>query len=118
MRNVDQIKMLKKELGRYRKKVADQAEVEKRLRGLLDDAVNGTIQTNRAVDAILAQVAITYGEEAKDEETGVSIGRRIALPFLQVDDVLGKYEVRARRDDETDQYIIGVVPRETPNDPT
>lgn len=117
MRNADQIKMLKKELGRFRKKVDDQARAEKRLRGLLDEAASGTIQMNRAVDAILAQVAITYGEEVKDEETGVSLGRRIALPFLRVDDVLGKYEVRARRDAETDRYIIGVVPRETPNDP-
>ena len=37
-RNVDKIKRLEKEIGRYQKKVADQAKEKERLRRLLDIA--------------------------------------------------------------------------------
>ena len=37
-RNVDKIKRLEKEIGRYQKKVADQAKEKERLRRLLDPA--------------------------------------------------------------------------------
>lgn len=112
MRNVDKIKRLEKEIGRYQKKVADQTKVEKRLRAALEEAHAGSIQANKAVDAILAQTAITYGEKVFDEETGAEIGRRLTVQMFDIEDVLGKYEVRARRDENADAYVIGVVQRD------
>ncbi len=112
-RNIDKIKRLEKELGRYQKKAADQAKEEARLRGLLETAQKGVVQTNRAVDAILAQTAITCGEAVTDEETGKEIGWRLSVPLFRIDDILGKYEVRSRRDAEAGMYRIGVAPRET-----
>ena len=115
MRNADKIKALEKELGRYRKKVADQAKENAGLRQRLQDLYAGNAELQRSVDAILAMVALTYGEEAKDEETRASLGYRISISLFLVDDVLEKYEIRARRDDIKQEYIIGVVPRETGN---
>lgn len=112
MKNVDRIKHLENELGRYRKKVADQAKEEERLRSLLETAQAGSVQMNRVVDAILVQAALTYGEVATDEETGAFLGCRLSLPLFLVDDVLGEYEVRARRDETEQKYIVGVVPRQ------
>ncbi len=111
-RNIDKIKRLEKELGRYQKKVADQAKEEARLRGLLETAQKGVVQINRAMDAILAQTAITCGEIVTDEETGKEIGRRLSIPLFSTCDILRKYEVRARRDAEAGMYTVGVVPRE------
>ena len=111
-RNVDKIKRLEKEIGRYQKKVADQAKEKERLRRLLEIAEAGAIQTHQAVDAILAQTAITFGEVVKDEETGAELGHRLTVPAFKVGEILGKYQVRTRRDEETGAYIIGVVPKE------
>lgn len=111
-RNVDKIKRLEKEIGRYQKKVSDQAKEEARLRRLLETAEVGAIQTHQAVDAILAQTALTFGEVVKDEETGEELGHRLTVPAFKVEDILGKYQVHTRRDEESGAYIIGVVPRD------
>ena len=111
-RNVDKIKRLEKEIGRYQKKVADEAKEKERLRRLLETAEAGAIQTHQAVDAILAQTAITFGDVVKDEETGAELGHRLTVPAFKVGEILGKYQVRTRRDEETGAYIIGVVPKE------
>lgn len=116
-RNVDKIKRLEKEIGRYQKKVADQAKEKERMRRMLETAEAGAIQTHRAVDAILAQTAITFGEVVKDEETGAELGHRLTVPAFKVGEILGKYQVRTRRDEETGAYTIGVVPREEMGSP-
>lgn len=112
MRNIDEIKRLKKELGRYQKKVADQAKENEKLRQSLKLAYDGNAQTQRAVDALMAQAAITCGKEVTDEESGEKLGYSLSLPLFQVGHILSRYEVHARRDKEKDLYVVGVVPRE------
>lgn len=112
MRNADKIKALEKELGRYRKKVADQGKELNQLKEKLRTAYAGNIEINRTVDSVLAQTALAYGEDIRDEESGVSLGRRLVLPISSIGKVLGKYEVKARRDDMEQVYYIAVVPRE------
>lgn len=111
MRNVDKIKGLEKELGRYRKKVADQQKENDALKKRMIQAMEGSAETNRAVDAILAQVALKYGEKARDEETGDELGWRLSLPMFSVDEMMAQYEVRTRRDETTQEYIVGVMER-------
>lgn len=113
MRNVDKIKDLEKELGRYRKKVSDQQQEINMLRRRLDEAMDGAVEASRALDAILARAAVKYGERARDEDTGEELGWRLTLPCFSVADTLERYEVRARRDEETREYILGVMERET-----
>lgn len=111
MRNIDRIKELEKELGRYRKKVADQQKRIDTLSNRLIRAMNGAEETGRAVDAILAQAALKYGERARDEDTGKALGWRLSLPLFSVAETLKRYEVRTRRDDKTKEYIVGVMER-------
>lgn len=113
MRNVDKIKDLEKELGRYRKKVSDQQQEINTLRRRLDEAIDGAVETNRALDAILAQAAVRYGERARDEDTGEELGWRLTLPCFSVAGTLAGYEVRARRDEKNREYILGVMERKT-----
>lgn len=112
MRNIDKIKRLEKEIGRYQKKVADQAKENTVLRKRLQDFVDGNAEVNMQVDAILAQVSIIYGEDGEDPDTGEIIGRRLVLPLADLRDVYSRYEVRARKDEAAQRYIIGVVPRD------
>lgn len=111
-RNVDKIKRLENEIRRYQKKVSDQANKEASLRRLLETAEAGAFQMHQAVDAILAQTALSFGEVVKDEETGAELGHRLTVPAFKVDGILGKYQVHTRRDEESGAYIIGVVPRD------
>lgn len=111
MRNADRIKELEKELGRYRKKVADQEKSIRKLAEREENAVKASIEAHMAVDAILARLAVKYGEPVKDEETGEVIGFRVSVPVFSVDDTLRQYEVRTRRDAAAGEYTVGVMER-------
>lgn len=111
MRNVDKIKALQHEIGRYVKKINDQAKVIKDLEDILETATAANKEAHRAVDAILAQTAVKYGEQVKDDETGDDIGYRLVVPIFSIDDTLGRLEVKARRDVEAGEYIVGVMER-------
>ena len=62
MRNIDKIKSLEKELGKYRKKVTDQDKIIRKLSGELERAHAGAIQLQAATDAVLTAAALAHGE--------------------------------------------------------
>ena len=110
MRNRDKIKVLEKELGRYRKKVFDQSRELERYKRRCDIHDEAILQLNASLDAILIQCALKYGREEREE--GKVLGHRLELPIVDVQNLHHRYEIRARKDEETFRYIIGVVPRE------
>lgn len=65
-RNVDKIKRLEHELGRWRKKVADTAKENEELREALAQADAGNQETQALVDAVLTAVVLEHGERAMD----------------------------------------------------
>lgn len=109
-RNRDKVKRLEHELGRYQKKVGELMKVNAQLARRAD----GVAEISMATDALLAQVAIIYGEDVVDEDTGLTIGMRLTLPKFDVRKVCRQYEVHARKDG--DNYIIGVGLRDDPAD--
>ena len=104
---------LARELGRYRKKTADQARELAVLRERLGEADQAAAGLCRAGDAILIQTALTYGQEALDEESGEKLGVRLTLPEYRLEDLLARYEVRSRPDRQAGTYVVGVAARET-----
>ncbi len=111
MRSVDKIKALEKELGRYKKKVADQSKTIRDLEKWAENAVEANMEIHKAVDAILARVAVGYGERAVDDETGEEIGWRMVVPAFSVDETLKQFGVRTRKDEAAGVYIVGVMER-------
>ncbi len=109
-RNRDKVKRLEHELGRYQKKVGELMK----LNAQLSQRAAGVAEISIATDALLAQVAIIYGEDVIDEDTGLTIGMRLMLPKFDVRKVYRQYEVHARRDGGN--YIIGVGLRDDPCD--
>ena len=109
-RNRDKVKRLEHELGRYQKKVGELMK----LNAQLSQRAAGVAEISIATDALLAQVAIIYGEDVIDEDTGLTIGMRLMLPKFDVRKVYRQYEVHARRDGGN--YIIGVGLRDDPVD--
>lgn len=109
MRNVDKIKDLEHELGRYRKKVNDQsiqiADLQAQVRGFEE----GVRETSILVDALMAAVANRFGEAVRGEGDDV-IGFRLELDDFAVDRMMERYEVSARRQGE--KYVIGVLAKE------
>mgnify|MGYP006968532586 CR=1 FL=1 len=103
-RNVDKIKRLEHELGRWRKKVADTAKENEKLRETLAQADVGNQETQALVDAVLTAVVLEHGEP----ET--ALGWRLAVPFFSVKEMREKYEIHARRG-EDGKYILGVMER-------
>lgn len=111
-RNIDKIKRMEHELGRYRKKVADDAKENGRLKKLLEDAYKGNQQLQAMTDALLTAITLRCGEDALDpDDASKVLGKRIVLPRFNFMDMRTKYEVHARKDTEADAYIIGVVER-------
>ena len=64
-RNVDKIKRLEKELGRWQKKVRDQRKELERLRQAEEDARQAVLGTGRLLDGILTALALHLGERAE-----------------------------------------------------
>ena len=112
MRNVEKIRSLEKELGKYQKKVADQGKLIDRLTKELESALGGARQLQVVVDGLLTAVALEFGDTIKDEETGAELGHRLMLSMFDALELRKKYEVRARRDEEAQTYVLGIVPRE------
>lgn len=111
-RNVDKIKRLEHELGRYRKKVADQAKETKKLRQKVADADVGSAQLQAMVDAVLTAVALEYGLHVTDEEaSGEELGWRLSLPLVDVAELRRRYEIHARKN-ASGGVTIGVMERE------
>lgn len=109
-RNRDKVKRLEHELGRYQKKVGELMK----LNAQFSKRASGVAEISIATDALLAQVAIAYGEDAVDPDTGAVIGKRLMLLKFDARETYRKYEVHARRDGEN--YIIGVGLRDDPAD--
>lgn len=109
MRNIDRIKDLEKELGRYRKKVADQ---QKEIDGLREQVVTahaGLAQLSMGMDAFQAQTALKYGTMAIDEDTGEELGWNMLLPLYSMEETVEKYEVHTWRKEQ--EYFVGVMER-------
>lgn len=116
-RNVDKIKRLEHELGRYRKKAADDAKEKERLRKLLERANKGNQETQAMVDALLTAIALRFGEDAVDpDDESKVLGKRLTLPRFNFLEMRSRYEVHARKDAEADEYIIGVAERQEAQD--
>ena len=110
IRNVDKIKQLKHELGRYADKISRQEKQIEELRREVVEAHVGNQQINAAVDAMMAQVALRYGKDVMDG--GKVLGKQVTLPIFSVEKIHDAYEVRMRADREKGVYIIAVVERE------
>lgn len=105
-------KTMKEELAWYRTRAAQLREQVERLEEALDRHSDGTAQLQMAADALLCQVALVYGQPVEDEETGQVLGRRLTLPLYEAGELLARYQVRARKDPEKGEYVVGVVEAE------
>lgn len=105
-RNIDQIKELKYELGRYQKKVSDQQRQIAELKAALDEAGKGMLEINCAIDSIMAETAIKFGSEA-----GVGAWE-LVLPLVSVLRNTRDYIVTAYVGDDNDSYVVRVERRE------
>jgi len=106
MRNIDKIKSLEHELGRYRKKVADQQKENDRLRAELDTAMQGTKELNVVVDSLMAEITVAHGEV---KEEGVW---ELVIPLVSILRNTRDYHVMARVSEDNDSYTVRVIRRE------
>ena len=109
MRNVDRIKALEHELGRYRKKVEDQQKELDRLNEQVRTQAEGADQVGILVDAILAATASRDGTVVEDDDGNV-IGFRLELADFELERMRKRWNVSAHRRGST--YIVGVKERE------
>ena len=109
---MDKIKRLEHELGRYRKKVADDAKEIAKLQKRLAQANGGNQETQAMVDALMTAVTLQYGVDVIDQDKpGKVLGKRLVLSRFNFLEMRAKYQVRVRKDEESAGYIIGVLER-------
>lgn len=112
MKNVEKIKALEHELGRYRKKVADQAKELSSVRAELEDARAGSLEIQTVVDAVLTAITLEHGTSAADPDApDNALGWRLEVPMFSVPEMRRKYETHARRDEKAGVYVLGVAER-------
>ena len=106
MRNIDKIRSLEAELGKYKKKVSDQQKLVSKLSGEVEQSRSALEEIQSLTDAILSNAAIACGEPV--EEDGKTIGYRLTIPAFSVQETLEKYKIGARKD-ESGAYTLGVM---------
>lgn len=109
MRNVDRIKQLNHELGRHRKKVADQDARIMELERRVQDREEGAAQVSVLVDAVLAALAASYGTRVTDDEDNL-LGYRLELEGFDLERMRELWQVSAQKRGDT--YTIGVMARD------
>ena len=113
-RNVDKIKRLERELGRWQKKVADQQKEMERLRKVEAVAQAAISDFSRQMDGALGAAAMRYGEQALDPDTGALLGWRMPLPAFSLEEQ--RYEVKTLRT-EGGGYLVIVVDQTVGQEP-
>lgn len=100
-----------READRWKKRAEDRERELKKLRGALEEARRGSAEVQILVDGVLIATALQYGEEVRSEESGALLGRRLVLPGFRAEELRSGYELHARRDEKTGDYVLGVVER-------
>lgn len=98
------IKCLVSELGRSQKKIRELQELNLRL--LQDAADFRGIST--ALEAIIVQTALKYGDDVSGTSTKPRAGKRLTLSEFNVQQTCRKHKVYACRDEKTGGCIIEV----------
>lgn len=90
---------LEKELGRYRKRCNDLMEINGNLFHRAENAEKSLMACKTSFDAWLIQTALSYGDDAKDPDTGEIIPRMKALsvPMPKIS-LLREYQIERRVD--------------------
>lgn len=86
--------------GRLMKKIRDQAETIKMLQERIKSYELGAAETSRLLDSILAEIAVSFGEEEPDGS------RSVILPLVSVLRNSRDYEVHTTVSKENDGYVI------------
>lgn len=112
MRNVDKIKQLQHELGRYEKKVADQAKEIARLQEREAELGRAITEISRQANAFRIRLALKYGVEVRQEESGDLLGWRLTLDKYDITETLNEFETKMSWDATGEGYTIGVWAKE------
>ena len=104
MRNVDRIRVLENQLEHERKQTAQ-------LRKDNTTLVAANRQIREMTDAVITEIVKRYGE--KREEDGKLLGYRLATAKVDVKAALEAWEIFV--EDQGDDRIIGIAPREADN---
>lgn len=111
MRNVDEIKRLEHELGRYKKMVGDRdKQIEK-----LEQKLNGAVgEVRMLMDAHLIRTCLKYG--FAEEFDGELYEHCLLLETGNPEELIREWELKQYTGEEKGQLIVQAVKRESRTD--
>lgn len=115
MRNIDKIKTLQAELSAARRYARNLESAMKVQDHQLVEAQDGSYEMQMAVDGLMVQTAITYGEKVLNQETGAVVGWRLRLPVLDVEKTRGFFLHVIKDPESGDNIFSAVAPFEQRN---
>ena len=115
--NKAKLKEMEKQIERYQKHCGTLKEENEKLARRAIEAERGAREIASSVDAIIAQIAIHYGDKAFDPDAPEKqIGYRITVPVIDIKAITEKYEVHAMKNEKGGTYVIAVGLRDDPDD--
>lgn len=115
--NAAKIKRLEKEVRRRDAKIAVMVKERDALLKRAEAAERAGSVLTRAYELLIIRMALRFGDHVMDEERGKSIGRRLRLPFVvDPDEMLAKWQAKARKDEDARETVIAVGLRDDPDD--
>ena len=70
----------------------------------------------RTVELLLIRVGLAYGEDVMDEAREKCVGKCLRLPRDDCDELLARWQAKARNAEELDAIVVAVGLRDDPDD--
>lgn len=103
------VQQLKKELGKYKKKVEDQAKAEARHKKIIADMQEEMTLWSTTLDACIIELAKNYGEKTES-------GYRISTPLVSLKMNRENFTVKGFVGEDNDSYVFDVINKTSYNE--
>ena len=116
MTNKQKIAELETKLRRYEKKIEDMQKLNAKLATQMAEIRRADKLRAELIRAIQIRLALTFGKDVLDPDDGVKIAKELTILPINPRELLDKYRIVGRIDNQTNNYVIRVDQIDDPLD--
>lgn len=116
MTNKQKIAELETKLRRYEKRTGDLQKLNAKLSAEMAEIRHADKLRAEMIRAIQIRLALTFGKDVLDPDDGVKIAKELTILPINPMELLDKYRIVGRIDNQTNNYVIRVDQIDDPLD--
>lgn len=116
MANKQKVAELETKLRRYEKKIEDMQKINAKLAAEVAEIRRADRIRAEMIRAIQIRLALTFGKDVLDPDDGVKIAKELTILPINPRELLDKYRIVGRIDNQANNYVIRVDQIDDPLD--